>query len=84
MTENNIYTLKFKIINLKDYNIDIEKSNQKVGSDEFPLLNSKNFLNIKNLSNIKELLNSGSKVDINPNVDIKINYNEYPYMILIN
>jgi hypothetical protein len=66
-----IYTLKIRITNLKDYNIDIDKCNEN------NLLLPKTLLNINNINNNEIKITQNQKDQIkNPN--LFINYNQFP------
>lgn len=67
-----IYTLKIRITNLKDYNIDIDKCN------EDNKLLSKTLLNINNINNNEIKISEAQKTEkTNPN--LFISYNQFPY-----
>lgn len=66
------YTLKIRITNLKDYNIDIDKCNEN------NLLLSKTLLNINNINN-NEIKITQKQKDEKKNPNLFINYNQYPY-----
>lgn len=67
-----IYTLKIRIANLKDYNINIDKCNEE------NLLLPKTLLNINNINNNQIKISETQKKEItNPN--LFISYNQYPY-----
>lgn len=67
-----IYTLKIRITNLKDYNIDIDKCNEN------NLLLPKTLLNINNINN-NEIKITQNQKDEKKNPNLFIDYNQYPY-----